>query len=490
MTERLYYTDRATCREFDADVVEQTTHEGQVAPSSCDRTAFYPTSGGQPFDVGTLSGANVARRRRHGGRPDPARRRSRCRTATAVSRRDRLGAPLRSHAAAHRPARAVGRVRSAAERADRELPSRRRLLDDRPGARAVSGRDRAGRSRGQPRRVGGPAGRDSLRGTRRDREAAAPEGTQARGDAAPDRRAGLRPVRLRRHRTWRARAPSASSPWPRPSGSAADRGSPSCAAGARSRAIAPSGTPSPGACARCRCCPRSCPPPSSACRRTAGICAGRSGLPGRSSRARRPTRWRTPRPRRGDPARRRASLPGWDAAGLKLIAARIVERPGHVAILVGDPPPRADRRARGRRDSARLGRPAAPAGRAPRRQGRRPARARAGRRHHVRGRRRATVRTGSPASPKPEACVHERIPFCWSWTTTPPCSLLVDVLAEKMGFRVKAVSSGLQALEHLRDGLQPHVILLDIMMERIDGLTFMNHLREMPSRGSRRRSWR
>jgi len=34
-----------------------------------------------------------------------------------------------------------------------------------------------------------------------------------------------------------------------------------------------------------------------------------------------------------------ASLPGWDAAGLKLIASRIVERPGHVAILVGDPAP-------------------------------------------------------------------------------------------------------------------------------------------------------
>jgi CheY-like chemotaxis protein len=63
----------------------------------------------------------------------------------------------------------------------------------------------------------------------------------------------------------------------------------------------------------------------------------------------------------------------------------------------------------------------------------------------------------------------------------PSVLLLVDVLAEKMGFRVKAVSSGLQALEHLRDGLQPQVILLDIMMERIDGLTFMHHLREMPS---------
>lgn len=63
----------------------------------------------------------------------------------------------------------------------------------------------------------------------------------------------------------------------------------------------------------------------------------------------------------------------------------------------------------------------------------------------------------------------------------PSVLLLVDVLAEKMGFRVKAVSSGLQALEHLRDGQQPQVILLDIMMERIDGLTFLNHLREMPS---------
>ena len=36
-----------------------------------------------------------------------------------------------------------------------------------------------------------------------------------------------------------------------------------------------------------------------------------------------------------------AALPGWDAAGLKLIASRIVERPGRVAVLVGDPPPAA-----------------------------------------------------------------------------------------------------------------------------------------------------
>ncbi len=63
----------------------------------------------------------------------------------------------------------------------------------------------------------------------------------------------------------------------------------------------------------------------------------------------------------------------------------------------------------------------------------------------------------------------------------PSVLLLVDVLAERLGFKVKAVTSGLQALEQLRDGFRPAVILLDIMMERIDGLRFLTHLREMES---------
>jgi alanyl-tRNA synthetase len=32
------------------------------------------------------------------------------------------------------------------------------------------------------------------------------------------------------------------------------------------------------------------------------------------------------------------AMPGWDAGGLKAIASRIVERPGHFVLLVGDPP--------------------------------------------------------------------------------------------------------------------------------------------------------
>jgi len=65
----------------------------------------------------------------------------------------------------------------------------------------------------------------------------------------------------------------------------------------------------------------------------------------------------------------------------------------------------------------------------------------------------------------------------------PSILLMVDVLAEKLGFRVKAVTSGLHALEQLRDGFHPDIILLDIMMERIDGLTFLSHLRAMEGFG-------
>jgi alanyl-tRNA synthetase len=53
MTERLYYTD-AYLREFDASVVRVDRRDGR-AVVFLDRTAFYPTSGGQPFDTGTIA---------------------------------------------------------------------------------------------------------------------------------------------------------------------------------------------------------------------------------------------------------------------------------------------------------------------------------------------------------------------------------------------------------------------------------------------------
>jgi alanyl-tRNA synthetase len=55
MTHRLYYTD-AYLRDFDADVVDRADDGRRVY---LDRTAFYPTSGGQPHDTGTLGGSPV-----------------------------------------------------------------------------------------------------------------------------------------------------------------------------------------------------------------------------------------------------------------------------------------------------------------------------------------------------------------------------------------------------------------------------------------------
>jgi len=55
VTSRIYYTD-PYCRRFDAVVTRAFQHEGRPA-ALLDRTAFYPTSGGQPFDVGRLVGA-------------------------------------------------------------------------------------------------------------------------------------------------------------------------------------------------------------------------------------------------------------------------------------------------------------------------------------------------------------------------------------------------------------------------------------------------
>ena len=57
MTERLYYTD-PYLREFDAQVVRVDDTDGQRS-IVLDRTAFYPTSGGQPFDVGRLGDLRV-----------------------------------------------------------------------------------------------------------------------------------------------------------------------------------------------------------------------------------------------------------------------------------------------------------------------------------------------------------------------------------------------------------------------------------------------
>jgi alanyl-tRNA synthetase len=56
-TERLYYNDPHLL-EFDATVIESRAL-GERYGTVLDRTAFYPTSGGQPNDLGTLNGVDV-----------------------------------------------------------------------------------------------------------------------------------------------------------------------------------------------------------------------------------------------------------------------------------------------------------------------------------------------------------------------------------------------------------------------------------------------
>ena len=57
MTERLYYDD-ACLTEFDAVVTDCAQQDGRYIVR-LSRSAFYPTSGGQPFDTGRIDGAAV-----------------------------------------------------------------------------------------------------------------------------------------------------------------------------------------------------------------------------------------------------------------------------------------------------------------------------------------------------------------------------------------------------------------------------------------------
>lgn len=57
MTDRLYY-ENAYLMEFDAQVLACRAN-GEKYDVLLDRSVFYPTSGGQPYDTGTLGGAQV-----------------------------------------------------------------------------------------------------------------------------------------------------------------------------------------------------------------------------------------------------------------------------------------------------------------------------------------------------------------------------------------------------------------------------------------------
>src|SRR5713226_7551465 len=57
MTDRLYYHD-PYLQTFDA-TIERVEHRDERFVVTLDRTAFYPSSGGQPFDTGVLGPLRV-----------------------------------------------------------------------------------------------------------------------------------------------------------------------------------------------------------------------------------------------------------------------------------------------------------------------------------------------------------------------------------------------------------------------------------------------
>ncbi len=65
-TDLLYLRD-AYLTEFDADVLAVRTSDDGAVAVALDRTAFYPTGGGQPHDTGTISGRSVVDVRKGSG---------------------------------------------------------------------------------------------------------------------------------------------------------------------------------------------------------------------------------------------------------------------------------------------------------------------------------------------------------------------------------------------------------------------------------------
>ncbi|HWW82419.1 MAG TPA: alanyl-tRNA editing protein, partial [Vicinamibacterales bacterium] len=58
MTERLYYSN-PYLQAFDARIERVRSDDSGRLVVTLDRTAFYPTSGGQPFDIGTIERCRV-----------------------------------------------------------------------------------------------------------------------------------------------------------------------------------------------------------------------------------------------------------------------------------------------------------------------------------------------------------------------------------------------------------------------------------------------
>ena len=161
MTQRIYYTEPYR-RSFDATVMAVEASAGHTTVI-LDQTAFYPTSGGQPYDTGTLGGAAVTDviDREDGSvahivagtlRPGEV--------VTGEIDWARRFDHMQQHTGQHVLSAAFDRLFGVRTESFHLGAA---VVDDRPGARSDGRGDREGGRRREPDRLGRRAGGDSLR---------------------------------------------------------------------------------------------------------------------------------------------------------------------------------------------------------------------------------------------------------------------------------------------------------------------------------------
>ena len=160
MTEKLYLSDTYLAR-FDATVVEARVHDDRVG-LVLDRTAFYPEGGGQPADRGTVGGLQVddvveveGEVLHLVGEGEAPAIGSRVSCAVDWARRfDHV----QQHHGQHLLSAALQRLRGAAT-VSFHLGAETCTIDlDQPPTALPAGVAGGGRGRGQPARLGRPAG--------------------------------------------------------------------------------------------------------------------------------------------------------------------------------------------------------------------------------------------------------------------------------------------------------------------------------------------
>ncbi|GAB6161592.1 response regulator [Desulfothermus naphthae] len=64
---------------------------------------------------------------------------------------------------------------------------------------------------------------------------------------------------------------------------------------------------------------------------------------------------------------------------------------------------------------------------------------------------------------------------------SPTILMSVESILKKAGYKTEKAKNGKEALDKLKSGLKPNLIITDYNMPIMDGLTFIKHVRKLPS---------